>query len=131
MVKKRERIKLELEFPIRCSPPLLYNYISSASGLSEWFAYDVDHKSRTDFTFKFEDGVEEKATLLKNIPNKLVRFKMSNNHDDEYLEMDIIVDELTEDVALKITEFCFEDEKREITELWNSEIDVLRNATGG
>ncbi len=56
MPRKKERIKLEIEFPIKCSPALLYNYISSASGLSEWFAHDVDNKSRNEFTFKYEDG---------------------------------------------------------------------------
>lgn len=131
MPKKKERIKLELEFPIKCSPALLYNYISSASGLSEWFAHDVDNKSRNEFTFKFEDGEVQHAHVVKNIPNKTVRFKFDGAKDDEYLELDIIVDELTEDVALKVTEFCNEEDVSRTTELWQSEMDILKNATGG
>lgn len=131
MPRKKERIKVELEFPIKCSPALLYNYISSASGLSEWFAHDVDNKSRNEFTFKYEDGEVQNAKVIKNTPNKSVRFKFDGSPDDEYLELDIIVDELTEDVALKVTEFCFEEEKGRIAELWQSEVDILKNATGG
>ncbi len=131
MVKKRERIKVEIEFPIKCSPSLLYNYISSASGLSEWFAHDVNNRSRNEFTFKYEDGEVQQATMIKNVPNKSVRFKFHDTEAEEYLELDIIVDELTDDVALKVTEFCYEEEKRGINELWQSEIDILKNATGG
>ncbi len=131
MVKKRERIKVEIEFPIKCSPSLLYNYISSASGLSEWFAHDVNNRSRNEFIFKFEDGEVQHATVIKSVPNKSIRFKFDDSEVDEYLELDIIVDELTEDVALKVTEFCYEEEKRGIQELWHSEIDILKNATGG
>lgn len=131
MPKKKDRIKVEIEFPIKCSPSLLYNYISSASGLSEWFAHDVDNKSRNEFTFKFADGEVQNAKVIKNIPNKSIRFKFENSREDEFLELDIIVDELTEDVALKVTEFCFIEEKGRITELWQSEVDILKNATGG
>jgi len=34
--------KFEIEFPIHASPHMLYQYISSASGLCEWFADDVN-----------------------------------------------------------------------------------------
>ena len=71
------------------------------------------------------------ATVLKTVTNKLIRFKFDDSEVDEYLELDIIVDELTEDVALKVTEFCYEEEKRGIQELWHSEIEILKNATGG
>ncbi|WP_373657448.1 START-like domain-containing protein, partial [Escherichia coli] len=36
-----EKIKYEMEFPITASPQLLYQYISTSSGLSEWFADNV------------------------------------------------------------------------------------------
>ena len=32
------KIRYELEFPINSSPQLLYQYISTPSGLQEWFA---------------------------------------------------------------------------------------------
>ncbi len=129
--KKRERIIVSFEFPIKCSPSLLYNYISSATGLADWFADNVITKSRTEYIFKFEDGEEQKAILLKSIPNKMVRFKWENTPENEYLDIEIIQDELTDDVAIKITEFCWDDEKREFEELWHSEIDQLKQAIGG
>ena len=130
MPKKQSRVQVVLEFPIKCSPGLLYNYINSASGLQEWFAHKVMTKSRTDYVFQYDDGQEVKATLLKAVPNKLCRFHFENTPADEYIEMDIIVDELTEDVALKVTEFCNEDEKRETEEVWHAQIETLKDVIG-
>jgi uncharacterized protein YndB with AHSA1/START domain len=130
MPKKQSRVQVVLEFPIKCSPSLLYGYISNASGLQEWFAHKVVTKSRTDYVFIYDDGQEMKAILEKAVNNKLVRFKFENALKDEYIEIEIIVDELTEDVALKVTEFCNEDEKREIEELWHAQIDNLKRIIG-
>lgn len=130
MPKKQSRVQVVLEFPIKCSPSLLYSYISNASGLQEWFAHKVVTKSRTDYVFIYDDGQEMKAVLEKAVNNKLVRFKFENALKDEYIEIEIIVDELTEDVALKVTEFCNEDEKREIEELWHAQIDNLKHIIG-
>lgn len=130
MPKKHSRVQVVIEFPMKCSPGLLYNYILSASGLQEWFAHKVVTKSRTDYVFQFDDGQEVRAVLLKAVNNKLTRFHFQNTPEDEYIEMEIIVDELTEDVALKVTEFCSEDEKRETEELWHAQIEILKDVIG-
>lgn len=125
---KREEINLE--FPIRCSPSILFNYISNPSGLQEWFAHKVVSKSRLDFEFEFDDGTINKAKLLKSVNNRLVRFKWENSPENEYMEIEIIVDELTDDVAIKIVEQCSEEEKRGLKELWESQIETLRHVVG-
>ena len=51
-----------LEFNFHCSPQLLFQYLSTPSGLSEWFADDVNSRGE-DFTFIWE-GSEEYAKLL-------------------------------------------------------------------
>lgn len=131
MANKAERVQIVLEFPIHCSPNILFPYLSTAGGLSDWFAPKVDSKSRTEFSFTFEDGEVMNAKLSKMIPNKLVRFELDKNHEGEYFEMEIIVDELTEDVAIKVTEFCNINEKRETEEVWHTEIEGLKQAIGG
>jgi uncharacterized protein YndB with AHSA1/START domain len=88
-----EKIKYELEFPIQASPNMLYQYISSASNLSEWFADNVNSRGKV-FSF-FWDGSEEKAELISFKNNKYVRFKWLENEDDSFFEINIVVDELT------------------------------------
>ena len=49
------KVKFEIEFPIQASPQLLYNYISTQSGLSEWFADNVNSRGEL-FTFIWDDS---------------------------------------------------------------------------
>ena len=92
-----EMIKYELEFPIKASPYMLYQYISSASSLSEWFADNVNSRGKV-FSF-FWDGSEEKAELLSSKNNKFVKFKWLDNDENSFFEIKIVVDELTKDVS--------------------------------
>lgn len=62
------KVRYELEFPINSSPQLLYQYISTPSGLQEWFADNVNSRGEF-FTFTW-DGVEENARLASK---KLVK----------------------------------------------------------
>ena len=57
-----EKTKFEIEFPIHASPQLLFQYISTPSGLSEWFADNVNSRGEL-FTFIW-DGSEESAKML-------------------------------------------------------------------
>ena len=123
-----EKIKYELEFPIQASPNMLYQYISSASSLSEWFADNVNSRGKI-FSF-FWDGVEEKAELISFKNNKYVRFKWLEYDDDSFFEINIVVDELTKDVSLVIYDFADEDEVEEGKMLWESQISDLKQVIG-
>ena len=123
-----EKIKYELEFPIHASPNMLYQYISSASNLSEWFADNVNSRGKI-FSF-FWDGVEEKAELISFKNNKYVRFKWLDNDDDSFFEINFVVDELTKDVSLVVFDFAEEDEVEEGKMLWESQISDLKQVIG-
>lgn len=123
-----ERVKLELEFVVKSSPNILFNYISTPSGLVEWFADDVNVKGKK-YTF-YWDGDENVAELVKKINGKYVRFKWLNAAEEEYFEMEIQKDELTNDIALIVTDWADEDEAEEISLLWESQVQDLRNALG-
>jgi hypothetical protein len=121
--------KFEMEFFIKSSPRILYNFISSPSGLSEWFSDDVNIKNGV-YTFFWEDS-EEKAKLLATKEFELMRFKWSNTEeDDTYFEMKIKIDELTGDVALIITDFAKKDELNDVQRLWEAQIHDLCKALG-
>ncbi len=106
---KKKKVKAIFEFPIKSSPTILYNYISTPSGLSEWFAQDVDIQNHI-YIFKWE-GSQSRAEVVKNTSNKHIRFRWLESPEDEYFEFEIQQDELTDDVALVITDFIEEGEK--------------------
>jgi uncharacterized protein YndB with AHSA1/START domain len=122
------RVKLELEFMVKSSPNILFNYISTPSGLLEWFAEDVNVKGK-NYSF-FWDGEEGEAELIKKINGKLIRFEWSGSEEDEYFEMEIRKDELTGDIALVVTDYTDEDQVEETSLLWESQVQDLRNALG-
>ncbi|GMN05473.1 START-like domain-containing protein [Croceitalea sp. MTPC5] len=123
-----DKIKFEIEFVIQSSPQLLYQYISTPSGLSEWFADNVN--SRGELFIFIWDGSEENAKLLKRKSDEFVRFAWEENDDDSYFEMRIIVDEITKDVSLFISDFAEEDELEEAKMLWTNQISDLKQVLG-
>ncbi|MES2574084.1 MAG: START-like domain-containing protein [Bacteroidota bacterium] len=125
------KTRYEIEFPINSSPQLLYQYISTPSGLSEWFADNVNSRGEF-FTFIWNDS-EEKARLASKKTGEKVRFKWvdNNNKDTEYFfELNILVDEITKDVSLMVTDFAIEDELGEAKLLWENQISDLKHVIG-
>ncbi|WP_276166507.1 START-like domain-containing protein [Zobellia alginiliquefaciens] len=123
-----DKIKFELEFVIQSSPQLLYTYISTPSGLSEWFADNVNSRGEM-FSFIW-DGSEEEAKLLKRKSDEFVKFAWVDNEDDSFFELKIIVDEITKDVSLFITDFAEEDEVDEAKMLWTNQVTDLKQVLG-
>jgi len=122
------KTKYEIEFVIQSSPQLLYQYISTPSGLSEWFADDVNSRSEL-FSF-FWDGVEEEARLLKKKTDEFVKFTWIDEEEDLFFEMRIIVDEITKDVSLFVSDFADEDELEEAKMLWENQVADLKQVLG-
>ncbi|WP_053992908.1 START-like domain-containing protein [Mangrovimonas sp. TPBH4] len=126
-----EKIKLEIEFPIHASPQLLYQYISTPSGLSEWFADNVNSRGEI-FTFIWDDS-EEKAKMLSKKSGERIKFRWLNDDADDasyFFEIKIQVDEITKDVSLIITDFIEEDEMDEAKMLWENQISDLKHVLG-
>jgi hypothetical protein len=123
-----EKVIFQLEYSLKCSVPVLYNRISTPSGLSDWFSDDVNIKGDI-FTFIW-DGSEETAEIVGKKENKYVRFRWVKQDKNTYFEFRIEKDELTRDVALIITDFADDDEKDDVIELWNSQIENLKRALG-
>ncbi|MEK9751206.1 MAG: START-like domain-containing protein [Flavobacteriaceae bacterium] len=123
------KTKFEMEFVFQASPQLLYQYISTASGLSEWYADNVNSRSEK-FTFIWDEN-EEEAILLKKKSDQYVRFQWSHaDSPEEYFELRIVVDEITKDVSLFVTDFAEEDEVEETKMLWENQIDDLKHVLG-
>ena len=126
-----KRIPFTLEIDFHASPQLLFQYLSTPSGLSEWFADDVNSRGE-DFTFFWEDE-EETAKLIQKKEIERVGFEWFNDEedaDDVYFEFKIQVDEITKDVSLIISDFSDEDELEESKMLWENLVSSLKQVLG-
>jgi len=125
------RIKYDLEYTLNCSPKVLFSRLSTAAGLSEWFADDVTVEGNL-FTFHWSK-TEYKANLTAIKENKLVRFEWDDNGEDKetnFFEFRIIVHDITGDLALLITDFAQPDEKEDAIYLWDTQINDLKRVLG-
>lgn len=123
------KVKFEIEFPINSSPQLLYNYISTPSGLSEWFADNVNSRGEV-YSFIWDDS-EEKAKLITKKSPERIKFKWLDSDDEScFFELRIQVDSITKDVSLIVTDFSDEDEIEETKMLWENQISDLKQVLG-
>ena len=100
------KTKVQYEFPMHCQSEILYEYMASAEGLSEWFADEVVEKG-DDFFFSWNGGPSEKATLIRYKPESFVRFRWEEDEGTKnFFEMTIAIDDITDDLSLNITDFC-------------------------
>ncbi len=125
------KIKYELEFPINSSPQLLYQYISTPSGLSEWFADNVNAQGDY-YTFIWDDS-QEKARVGSKKTNEKIKFYWIDENDSEtdyFCELKIVEDEITKDVSIVIIDFAPEKDLREAERIWENQILDLKHIIG-
>jgi uncharacterized protein YndB with AHSA1/START domain len=123
--------RYELEFPINSSPQLLYQYISTPSGLSEWFADNVNSRGEY-FTFIWDD-TQENARLSSKKTGEKIKFRWvdDNKKDTDYFfELRILEDEITKDVSLMVIDFAEDGELDEAKLLWENQISDLKHVIG-
>ena len=132
-VTKKKFVK---EYEIRASPRLLFPYISTATGLSEWFADKADYDNESHvFNFKWDDADHHAKQTVKKL-NKVTRFEFfheaSNEVDDlTFIEFKIEQNELTGSVYLNITDYSPSTEDDELEDLWDGLVGKLKEIVGG
>ena len=93
------------EYPINASRKMLFPYLSTATGLCEWFADDVNINNIDKTLIFLLDGEERIARIDSIKKNRYVRFKFINEDekpkDYDTLEFRLEINELTQSVLLE------------------------------
>jgi uncharacterized protein YndB with AHSA1/START domain len=129
------KFKFVTEFEVKASQKMLFPYISSASGLSQWFADDVNINEDKVFIFLW-DGEEHRAKKVSQKLNLSVKFEFlpeeeEDEEDPNYIELKLNVNELTQSVYLQITDYSDFDDQEEQQELWENQVYLLKEMIGG
>ncbi len=132
MVKKQ---LFTSDFELHASAKMLYPYIQTASGLSEWFADDVRISPEKVFTFVW-DNEEHKATMISHRTNHFVRFEYlpeveEDKKDPSYFELSLEVNELTQMTFLKVYDYSDFSDMEELQDLWLGLVENLKKVVGG
>ncbi len=117
-----------LEYPVRSSPNILFEFLSTSSGLQEWFADRVDDQ---DGVFSFSwNGDEETAEVIDSEEDKFIRFHWSHAPKGEYFEFRIEKSEVTNQTILIINDFAEKKEIKDQTRLWDHQLKDLFHRIG-
>lgn len=135
MSTKTKKNLFTTDFEIHSSVKMLYPYIDSASGLSEWFADDVRISPEKVFTFVW-DQEEHKARLTPHRTNHFAKFEYlpetkEDENDPSYFELRLEVNELTQTTFLKVTDYSDFDDQEELQDLWEGLVANLKKVIGG
>ena len=128
-----EKFKFSAEYELRASPRMLFPYISTASGLSQWFASKVNTmpEQRLDFQWDNESHVAKQVSMRQN---KGVRFEFLDTEEDtgdnNYVDFRVEQSELTQSTFLKITDYSSTTDEEELQDLWNGLMDKLKEIVG-
>lgn len=122
------RNAFELEYIIRSSPTILYNFLSTPSGLAQWFSDTCDING-PEYSFGWNGSIE-KAELIDCVENEVIRFKWNSMEKDEYFEFLIERNEVSNDTILIVTDFAEDDDIDDQILLWDSQIKKLRQQIG-
>jgi len=129
------RNKFIAEFPINASKKMLYPYIFTASGLSQWFADDVNVNEDHIFNFIWEDE-DHKAKMVSHRTNSYVKFEwLPQTEEDEddplHFELRLEMNELTQSVYIRITDYTEVDDNDELNDQWEDLVESLKEVVGG
>jgi uncharacterized protein YndB with AHSA1/START domain len=121
-------VKTQIEYPVKCKPALLFTYLTDPVFLSQWFADKVEKHGET-WTFNWNGELVEGEMVDRKI-NASVTFELDFHGPEEFIQMQIVVDAITEEIELLITDFCEEGEEEDLKLLWNTSIERLHRAVG-
>jgi uncharacterized protein YndB with AHSA1/START domain len=117
-----------LEYPVRCSPGILYEFLSTPAGLQEWFADRVDERDNV-FFFSW-NGSSQKAEVLESQDEKFIRFHWLDTPKEEYFEFSIEKSEITNQTILVVKDFAEKKELKDQSMLWDYQVKDLMHRVG-
>jgi uncharacterized protein YndB with AHSA1/START domain len=128
MSQKKQPFTIERTF--RSSPTILYNFLTTPSGLVQWFADKVDLNGDI-YTFDW-NGDEQEAEILSFDEEEYIKLRWTDEEDDKaFFEYRIKRNEITGETILYITDFAPKDEIKESISLWDSQLNDLKKCIGG
>lgn len=135
-------IKFENEYEMRASQKILFPYLNTPGGLSQWFADDVSIDEDKIYHFKWSDQLL-KARMAGKKRDQFVRFEylpeieapLTASDGDEngmaFVELSLEKNELTQSVYLRVVDYSDMEDEEELRDLWDSMISNLKETVGG
>lgn len=126
-----KKLPFTVERTFRSSPAILYSFLTTPSGLVQWFADYVDLDPNGEvFTFEW-NGEEQNAEVLAYEEEEYVKLRWEDDDDDRaYFEYRIRVTDITKETILTVTDFAYKEDIDSSKALWMSQLNDLAKVLG-
>jgi uncharacterized protein YndB with AHSA1/START domain len=123
------------DYQLNASKKIVFTYLSTASGLEDWFADEVRINEDKNYIFHF-DGQDHYARLIVLKANLHVRWEFFDSKfplaaSDSFIEFKLDETELTQSLFLKVTDQTSQYEADELEAIWDGMIAKLKETIGG
>lgn len=118
-----------LEYPIKCSPTILYGFLSTASGMQEWFADKVTERDDV-MSFSWSGGTPDQAKIIEQEEDKFVKYQWLHEPADEYFEFSIEKAEISNQTILIIKAFAEKNDIKDDSLVWDHQVKDLFRRLG-
>mgnify|MGYP006230709431 FL=1 len=122
------------EYQINASRKMLFPYLSTATGLCQWFADDVNINNIDKTLIFILDGDERIAVIDSIKNNRYVKFRFLNDDEkpkeNDTLEFRLEINELTQSVFVRVEEYTDTDDLEESYQIWENLLSQLKEIIG-
>lgn len=127
--------KYTAEFELKSSSKVLFPYISTASGLEEWFADDVKAVNEKEMVMTWDGESHQARVVARRLQNtschiKFVFDEQEEAEDPQTLEFKINNSDMTGTCFLQVEDYSEMEDDKELDLMWEQLVDALRDATG-
>lgn len=126
---KAGKLSFKLEYTIKSSPAILFEFVTTPSGLVQWFADKVDING--DIITFFWNGSPDDADILEWVEEERVKYRWHWSGDDEFFQFRIYKNDITLDTILEVVDFAEPKEVPDAKRLWETQIKRLIKSIGG
>ena len=123
------------DYQLNASKKIVYTYLSTASGLQEWFADKVriDEDKNYIFNFDQEDHYAKQTIVKANLHVRWDFFdpKSPTSSEESFIEFKLDETELTQSLFLKVIDQSNFYTLDELEGIWEGLISKLKETIGG
>ncbi len=122
------RVKFQIEFILRASPTIVYQFLTEPACLVRWFCDDADIEA--DYYVFSWNGSSQYAEVMEDIEDEIFKIHFLDSDEGEFLKFRIYRSEVTDQTILEITDFCDKGEEKDYSLLWESQISNMKKEMG-
>jgi uncharacterized protein YndB with AHSA1/START domain len=120
--------KYSLEYIIRSSPTILFEFLTNPSNLAQWFS-DYCDSSGDHYIFGW-DGDYQRATILEWVDDEFVSYRWEHSPENQFFSFRVYKSEISNETVLEVTDFAEAREIKDQTFLWDNQVDKLKHVLG-